>query len=143
MTRDLYASHRFWVEIQGITEAAFSECSGLSAETDMDKVEEGGLNGYIHRLPGRTTFSNLTLKRGIATSALWDWYYAVTQGRITRRDLSIVMQGFVGSSGQAATIRWNVSGALPFKWSGSPLKTDSSEVIVETIELVHWGFTRV
>src|SRR5262245_14936956 len=129
VVRNVYASHRFWVEIQGITEAAFSECSGLQAETNLLPVEEGGLNGYIHQLPGRTKFSNLILKRGVATSALWDWYYAVTQGKITRHDLSIIMQGYIGR-GSPKTIRWNVTGALPVKWIGSSLKSDSSEVVV-------------
>jgi phage tail-like protein len=141
MTRDVYASNRFWVEIQGITEATFSECSALQAETEMLKLEEGGLNGYVHQLPGRTTFSNLTLKRGVATSALWDWHYSVTQGRITRRDLSIVTLGYV-NNGQSKSIRWNISGALPVKWIGSALRSDSNEVVVETIELAHWGFRR-
>ncbi len=143
INRQVYAAHRFWVEIDGITEAVFSECSGLQAEAEVLSWEEGGNNTYVHMLPGRTKFSNLTLKRGIGTASLWNWFSAVSQGRGTRRNLSIVLQGYLKSGGTATLVRWNITGALPVKWIGPSLKTDSSEAALETLELIHQGFVRV
>jgi phage tail-like protein len=59
-------------------------------------------------------------------------------GNIKRKDISIVLYGYEGMS----AIRWNVTGALPVKWSGPTLKADASEVAVESIELIHSGFDR-
>lgn len=136
--RDVYSTYRFWVEIDGITEAAFSECSGLQAETEVFEWPEGGLNTYVHRLPGRTKYANILLKRGVATAAIWDWYCTNMQGNITRRTLAIVLGGYAG----ATAVRWNIEDALPVKWTGPTLKADANETAVETIELAHHGFKR-
>ena len=137
--RDVYSGYRFWVEVDSLTEAAFSECSGLQVETEIFEWEEGGLNEYKHRLPVRTKFPNLVLKRGVATADLWKWYQDIIQGTIKRRNLSVSLYGYT----DVPEIRWNVIEALPIKWAGPTLKTGASETAVETIELAHHGFTRV
>jgi phage tail-like protein len=138
-TRNVYSTYRFWVEIDGLNEAAFSECSGLQVETEIFEWEEGGLNSYKHRFPGRTKFVNLVLKRGIATNNLWEWYDSVVQGKnMKRRNLSVVLYGYAG----IAEVRWTVSDALPIKWVGPTLKTGASETAVETLELLHHGLKR-
>ena len=142
--RDLYGSYRFWVEIGQLAEGAFSECSGLQAETEVFEWEEGGGNGYKLRLPARTKFPNLVLKRGVASAELWEWYQSVIDAdgrsvRIQRRNCSIILYGYSG----VPELRWNVSEALPIKWGGPTLKTGANEIAVETIELIHHGFKRV
>src|SRR4051794_28292773 len=73
-----FASFRFSVEIAGISQGVFQECTGFSATTEAHEVKEGGLNGYSLKLPGRTTFANITLKRGVTSSKdLWNWYVDV------------------------------------------------------------------
>ena len=56
---DPFAGFNFRVEIDGITVAAFSECRGLSSETEVVEYREGG-NQRIRKLPGITKFSNIT-----------------------------------------------------------------------------------
>ena len=136
----IYSTYRFYVEIKGITEATFTECQGLQAEMETEDWEEGGLNSYVHRLPGRVkSFPNLKLKRGIATTDLWKWYYNCANGTIKRYNLSIIIYGYDNDP----SIRWDVTGALPIKWEGPSLKADANEVAFESIELVHHGFARV
>src|SRR5262245_30272755 len=54
----------------------FSECSGLEASMKVDEWNEGGNNGAVLKFPGRMSWGNLSLKRGIGvSSALWDWSY--------------------------------------------------------------------
>lgn len=134
----LYGVHRFLVEIDGLTEATFSECSGLQAETEIFEWEEGGLNAFRHRLPGRTKYGNLVLKRGIATPKLWEWYHDVIEGNVLRRSVGLVLYGYAGS----ADIRWTVDHALPVKWVGPTLKSGATEAAVETLELAHHGIER-
>lgn len=142
--RQVYPTYRFWLEIDQLTEAAFSECSGLQVETEIFEWEEGGLNEYRHRLPARSKYSNLVLKRGIAGIELWKWHHDVIRCdgknvKALRRNLSVILYGYSG----APEVRWNIIGALPIKWLGPTFKNGASETAVETIELLHHGFERV
>src|SRR5262245_52571609 len=110
----VYPGSRFLIEARGITEGLFSECSGLQAETEIFEWEEGGLNEYRHRLPGRVKYTNLVLKRGVALKDLWEWYLDTARGTITRKQLSIVLYSYQGEP----EMRWNIDGALPIKWVG-------------------------
>jgi phage tail-like protein len=141
--RDVYPTYRFWVEIDSVTEATFSECSGLQAETEVVEWEEGGENTFRHRFLGRTKYPNLVLKRGVASAELWTWYDTIVHGSIKegalkRRNLSVVLYGYGGM----AQVRWNIEGALIVKWAGPTLKTGANETAVETIELAHHGLKR-
>ena len=87
---DPYAGFNFRVEIDGITVAAFSECSGLSSETSVVEYREGG-EPRIRKLPGQTKFSNITLKRGVTEDrTLWEWRQTVVNGKVERRNGSVV-----------------------------------------------------
>ena len=64
--RDTYTQHQFGIEIGGVVNAVFDEISGLGAKMEVFEVKEGGLNGYVHKLPGRVSHGNITLKCGSA-----------------------------------------------------------------------------
>jgi phage tail-like protein len=137
---DLYSSHRFAVELKGVTEALFTECSGLQIELEVQEWQEGGLNNVVHRLPGRVkTAPNLVLKRGLATDDLWKWFERTSRGTIQRYNLSIIVTGY----DSMPEVRWDVEGALPIKWVGPSFKSDTGAIAFETIELMHQGFARV
>lgn len=139
---DKIGNYRFLVEIQGVAVAGFSTISGLEVTTDVEEFQEGGLNGYVHKLPTQTKFSNLVLKRGMCdSSALWDWYYFVTLGgkSIKRHDGSIILIDRTGKE----LCRWHFTGAYPVKWTGPELNAMQGEVAVETLELAHNGWKMV
>ena len=71
---DPFPTFKFHVEVGDITEGAFSDCNGLEISTELHEYKEGGVNEYVHKIPGRTKYSNITLKRGFATSnELFNW----------------------------------------------------------------------
>lgn len=134
---DLYMSFNFLVLIDKLVVGGFSEVSGLRAEIEVKKYREGGLNEYIHQLPGPALYpSNLILKRGMAdTTKLWDWYQEVAQGNIKRENGSIVLR----DASREEKRRWNFERAYPIRWIGPNLRAGSAEIAVETLELVHHG----
>ena len=84
--KDPYTAFRFRVEIDGITVANVSEVTGLQLETETETYEEGGVNDFVHLLPKRTKYSNITLKRGITDlDEMWRWHQEVIQGKFRRR----------------------------------------------------------
>ncbi|MCD4809203.1 MAG: phage tail protein, partial [Methanosarcinales archaeon] len=60
---DPYSAYRFKVEIEGIIAAGFTDVSGLTIETEVETIKEGGVNNYEYKLPKFTKYSNITLKR--------------------------------------------------------------------------------
>lgn len=135
---DPYTSFRFKIEIGQVISGGFSECSGLSVETEVEEYREGGLNEYTHKLPKNTKYGGLTLKRGfIDSDVLWNWHRDVISGKQTQRqNISILLLDSLGN----AKHRWEVKEALPVKWNCSDLKADGNTILVETLELVHHGF---
>ena len=131
-----FSAYQFFVELDAVSIAEFGEVSGLQAELEYDEWKEGGNNGFVHLLPARAKWSNITLKRGLADLSLWNWYSACVNGSVTRRGLSIAVYTW-GASG---SLRWNVAAAWPIKWSGPAFKAGSSELAFESIELAHQGW---
>lgn len=130
----------FRIEIESLVVGGFSECTGLQVETEVEEHREGGLNEYSHKLPKGSKFGTITLKRGFINSdELWNWNQKVVTGVANqRKDISIILTDRQGQD----ICRWNVDQALPVKWNSSEFKADANSVLVETIELVHNGFTK-
>jgi len=134
--RDPYVNLRFAVEIDHVRVALFSECSALTIETETFEYPEGGVNSYTHKLPTRTKYGNITLKRGLDdTQELYDWYLLNVSGKTKRRNLSIILHGLFGNNSR----RWDLMEAYPCKWTGPDLRVDTGAVAVETVEFAHSG----
>jgi len=134
---DPYLGARFFVEIDGIVQGGFTECTGLQAEVEVTDYQEGGNNGYVHKLVGRTKFTNVVLKRGVTDSSdLWDWFQDVSRGEIERKDVSVVLYNSV----QEEVRRWNLREAFQAKWVGPAFNATTPAVAIESLELAHHGF---
>ena len=142
-TVDQYLVHRFCIEVEGVLLAGFGELGGLATTTEVFEYKEGGLNSYTHKLPGRTSYGNVTLKWGATNSnELWDWYHALlttTKTAPQKKRVSIVHY----NSEHEEVRRWNLSGAFPVKWSGPAFNTGQSQVAIETLELAYAEFEYV
>ena len=89
---DPYAGFNFLVEIDGITRAAFSECSGLSTDTDPIEYRDGSEDITVRKIPGLKKFANISLKRGMTKDMeLWTWRKTVLDGVTERKAGSIVL----------------------------------------------------
>ena len=141
---DPFATFKFRIEVDGIEEAAFSECSGLEMATEVFEYQEGGLNEYVRKFPGRTKLSNVTLKRGAATSNyLYQWYHdqeedLLTGTALTHRQVTITLYS---PADPDEKMSWILDGAFPVKWVGSPFKAAEAAVAIETLEFAHHGIT--
>jgi phage tail-like protein len=138
MTQEAHSNCRFYVEVNGIPQAVFTEVSGLQVETTLMDYEEGGNNGFVHRLPSRTKVGNVTLKRGMTKSnEFYKWYMETVSGKASRRNVSVIMYDSTG----VMLCRWNFDKAFPVKWVGPQLSADGKNVAIETLELAHSGLS--
>ena len=129
-----HAAFRFAVQIEGITEAVFTECTLPTLEVEVHQQMEGGLNNAVHHLPGRVKAGKITLKRGISSSdKLLAWYMDIAQGKISssRRTVSVVMY----DSLLEEVMRWNFEGTFPSRWTGPSFVSGNSALAIETLEL--------
>jgi phage tail-like protein len=134
-----HPTFNFAVEIEGLLVGGFTEVSGLESDIEVEEYREGGVNGFVHRLPGRTSYSNLVLTHGLTgISTLWDWYYGTTQGVIRRKNGTIMLL----NPQQIPVMWWNFRNGLPVRWTGPTFNAASDEVGVEALELVHEGLTK-
>lgn len=126
--------------LPGSAAAGFSECSGIELTMQPEEYKEGGRNGSTLKFPSRVTWSNLTLKRGIAMSTdLWDWHYGFVIGRGSRRDGMITL---LNEQRQPNRI-WYFTRGLPVKYTAAGLNAMQSQVALETVEIAHEGLYEV
>ena len=127
---DPYKDFRFLVEIDGIVQAGFSECSGFGSDVEVIDYREGGDSATVRKLPGKTSYPDITLKWGLTDSRdLYDWHRAAVNGAVERKNGSIILQDDLGDE----KVRWNFFSAWPSKWAGSALNATGNAVAVETL----------
>jgi phage tail-like protein len=136
---DPYRNFNFLVEIGGITQAGFSDCTGFGSSTDPIEYREGGENTTVRKLPGMTKHTNITLKWGLTDSTeLYDWYREIVNGKVDRRNGSIVVLDLEGKE----KLRWNFFQGWPTKWDGPDFSAKGTDVAIETLEIAHEGIQR-
>jgi phage tail-like protein len=136
---DPYRSQHFSIEIDGISRASFSDCSGLDSANDVIQYREGNEPPTTRKLPGLVKYSNIVLKWGTTDDAeLWNWRQKVVDGNIERKNASIVLL----DETLKEVIRWNLNNVWPSRWVGPPLSASGTSVAVETLELAYEGVKR-
>ena len=116
-------------------EFQFQSVSGLSVDLETEEIAEGGENRFKYKLPVKTKFPNLVLKRGmLVDSELVKWCReAVEDFNITPTDLTISLL----NEEHEPLITWNVVHAYPVKWATADFNAEESKMVVETIELAY------
>lgn len=117
----------------------FQSVSGLSVEYDMEEFKEGGENRFTHKLPVRTKYSDLVLKRGmLVNSQVIDWCMDAFNNREFRKsDLMIKLK----NEKHEILRKWNVVNVIPKKWLVSDFNSGESAIVIETLELTYRYFT--
>ena len=130
---DHIANCKFKVEIEGVTQGAFMEVDGLESTTEVEEFVDGD-DLLLRKRPGRTSYSNIILKRGFTwpNDELWQWRKKVVDGKIERKSGSIIICGDNGS----VIMRYNFFEAWPCRWRSSMLHGMGNSTITEELELV-------
>lgn len=141
----------------------FTSVSGLSVNTDSIPYREGGYNTTVHQIPGQTTFTPITLQRGVMLnkSQNWEWMrqlFATISGLSTTRainrnfrcDLDIeVLSHPIPATGvedgapetkDHTAMRFRVYNTWPTTVAYSDLNAGDNALFVEQLTVVHEGF---
>jgi phage tail-like protein len=136
--KDPYLAFKFWVQIDGINVAGFTECSAITIETEVFEYQEGGLNTFSHKLPVRAKYGNITLKHGLDPGEdMQKWYMDCMDGAPgKRKNVAIII--YKQHADEVAK-RYELVNAYPVKWTGADLRADTAAGAIETLELAHDG----
>ena len=132
----------FKVEFVGLgndNDARFQAVSGLSVEYDTEAFKEGGENRFEHKLPVRTKYADLGLKRGMLTdSEVIDWVLDALQNRsFSPLDINVSLL----NEEHEPLRTWRVERAWPKKWSVSDLNAQENALVVESLDLSYTRFS--
>ena len=143
-----YVGFHFKAVFEGIgdadKEARFQEVTGLTAKLETEEITEGGENRFKHRLPTRSSFSEITLKRALyLDSAVSDWALKAIEGlnyaELEPVDVSIMLL----NEEHKALTSWSVVNAYPTQLQISDLKAEDNGLMVETLTLTYQFFRRI
>jgi phage tail-like protein len=134
----------FLFEVDGVEIGRFMDVSGLEVSVGVEEIEEGGENSYVHKLPGRMTWPNISLKRGITQNdTLLTWLnkssgeqFAASGNKLARSTAAITL---LGPSAQRLRA-WEFDGAFPVRWKGPDFAVSSTDMATEELEITHHGF---
>lgn len=134
----------FLVEVDGIEIGRFQEVTGLEVEVEVEELTEGGENSYTHKLPGRMTWPNMVLRRGVTQSDnLLEWLtkssgeqFSANHNKLERSTAAVTL---ISADGKRLR-SWNFDGAFPVKWRGPSFAAGSNDAAVEELEIAHHGF---
>jgi phage tail-like protein len=138
MRKDHFRGFRYLVEIKGLASGGFVRAKGLSREVKHESYREGGVNDYEHKLITQVAYPVVVLERGLALDDLWKWALAVAEGDVERKTVWIRLQDEAGEKAWA----WQIDDAIPVKWSSADLDANSSQVVMESLELAHHGLRK-
>ena len=121
----------------------FTEVSGLGSSNEVIEhkvVNDKGLE-IVMKIPGRLTWDDITLKRGVTSSMdAWNWRQQVVEGDVVgaRKNGSIVM--FDRNLNEV--VRYNFENGWPSSYQGGEVSSEGDNVIIEEITIVHQGLVR-
>jgi phage tail-like protein len=128
----------FRLDISGQIAGFFTECSGIGSENEVidHKVVDDQGQDLIKKIPGRMKWTDVTLKRGVTSSMeIYDWRQKVIDGKVddARTNCSIHLL----SRDYQDIAAWHFEDAWPSKVSGPTIKSDSNEIAIEEVTIVH------
>ncbi|MFE7593673.1 phage tail protein [Kitasatospora sp. NPDC057512] len=137
MTDTIFASSVFFsLTIGGNDLGEFTTCSGLGAQVEIEQYAEGGNNGFAWQLPGRITWTNITLTRAVTadTTKIARWLSEIVQ-KVEPKDGEIVAL----RPDLSRIVGWQVLGIVPVRWEGPSFDPANSQAAMETLEIAHAG----
>lgn len=117
-----------------------NEVSGLDSELDEIEYRDGNSPNFSTiKMSGLRKSSNITIKKGVFVDDkdFWTWYNAVSMNVPERRQVTISLL----DDQHAPVMTWKLLNAWPKKIDSPDLKSDTSEVAIESLEIAHEGVT--
>lgn len=127
----------FMVEFTGIStkqnDHQFQSVTGLTVDLDTEEIAEGGENRFKHKIPLRTKYPNLVLKRGmLIDSGVIEWCRkALENFEFQPVNLTVKLL----DEKHEPLISWSIVHAYPVKWDIGGFNAEENKLVIESLEL--------
>ena len=132
---------RFTANFDGLGTTSFKSVSGFSSDVSVSEYREGGF-GYLtpRKLPGIVSYDDITLEKGLYQNPLlYNFFNDYLEGNSFS---PVNAQIIVYNNAGVPTASWTVINAWPKSYKSTDLSADDSNVLIETLTLVHEGIKR-
>ena len=135
---DPFRNFNFLVEIDGIAQASFTECSGLASTTEVIEYREGGDNTTVCKLPGQDELRRHHPEVGDDRQPRPVGLAAADhrRRRAARKNGAIIVFDL---DQRTEVARWNFVNAWPTKCEGPAFNAKGNDVAIETLVLAARG----
>lgn len=143
--RDPYRAFRFVVEVGGFARAGFSRVSGLEHDVEVIEYREGANIDTVHKLPGLSSFSDVTFERGMTQDTDFsDWIQTIfdfdaAEGAVSEEGWRRTVIVYQLDMERTRVKSWEILNAWPRKVSTGDLDATANEVTMETLVLACEG----
>jgi phage tail-like protein len=129
---------------EDISDTSFQDVSGIKATIETETYKELGENGFEYQLPKPATYTNLVLKRGVAStnSPLVLWCKSIFENELSIFEPMEIMVSLIDENKEPKRA-WSFSNAFPVSWEVEAFNSSKNEVAIEKIELSYNFLTRV
>lgn len=131
----------FWVSFEisdSPIDLSFQDVSGIGMELQTEDIVEGGENRFTQKLPTRANYTPLVLKRGLAVdSKLTDWVRDAIEN-FSIQPTSIIVA--LLNDQKEPLMAYRFLNAYPLKWNISNFNAESSNIVIESLELYYQYF---
>lgn len=145
---DPYRNFKYEVEVAGFIRAGFSKISGLKHSVEVIEYREGADNESMRKLPGQSTFDNVTLERGMSNDSdfiTWiqmifnlDNVRGMQHNRVGENFRRMVVIYLKDKSGNRVK-KWTLYKCWPAVRTDPDLDASGNDVAIETLELANEG----
>ena len=127
----------FSLEIDGVTLAYFTACSGISLEFEPVTFKQGDGKMIVERKrPGRPKYTEVVLKRGLTQSNdLYKWFDEVVKAAKPTPYKTAAIVIFGRDAKEVA--RFSLLQCWPSRLSVSDLTSGSDDVMIEEVTIQH------
>ena len=137
--------YNYRVDINGES-ISFSEVSGLELSFETTTYKEsfatgGKVGPNIMYMPGQIQPVNISMKKGLVKGksipVFYDWINDIQLNQIDKRDIVVHLLDETGST----VVSWKVIDAFPTKLTAPSFDASSSEVAIESMDLMAFRVT--
>ncbi|MFK7908713.1 MAG: phage tail protein [Chitinophagales bacterium] len=136
------AKHYYVLNIDG-TEIAFQEVTGLGQDIELIEFRDGDNKQFSNKKqPGLNGPTDVVCKKGTyqGDSRITELFQALVKDKaryrnLPRLEMTVQLLDEMGSP----VITWQIQDGYPLKYEGSDLKSDASEIAIETLTITCQG----
>lgn len=116
----------------------FRSLSGLEVSFELLEYAEGGNNDFVHRLPGRVRYPNLTLSWGMTVDPLLQQWFFQTQSQAELQEIVVTLHSRQNNL-SVGVRKFVFADAFPVRWTGPSPASENPDSWGETLEIAHSG----